>query len=75
MINTDFLKTNFLPKYNCSNCEWYKFEDIETFETSDRDSIPCASECRNAIQPLQDCVLNGFSKHSELPKFKQTLIK
>lgn len=71
--NKDFLNTRFLPKYNCSNCEWFVFENVEIFDT--KDSIPYAKECRGVVHPLQDCVLRGFKAHSDQPGFSQTLNK
>ncbi len=66
------LRTNVLPKYNCSNCQHFRFAaNIEKVKTKGNDFY--AIECMNVVHPLQDCVLRGFEAHSEQPTFSQTL--
>lgn len=71
--NKDFLNTRFLPKYNCSNCEYFQFENLEKVETKNGSFY--VRECVNVVHPLQDCVLRGFKAHSDQPGFNQTLNK
>lgn len=71
------LRTNVLPKYNCSNCKHFISKNKEIIETK---SLPegnksYAVECNNVVHPLEDCVLRGFEAHSDQPGFSQTLNK
>lgn len=68
----DFLKTDVLPQYNCSNCEHFcTNKEIVDTQTTGRYAV----ECVNVVHPLEDCILRGFEAHSEQPGFSQTLNK
>jgi len=71
-INSSFLRTDVLPKYNCSNCDHFCAKK-EIVDTKTRGSY--AIECANVVHPLEDCILRGFEAHSEQPGFSQTLNK
>jgi len=68
-----YLKTNVLPKYNCSNCKHFITDKKEIFETKAIGFY--AVECNNITHPLADCILRGFEAHSDQPGFTQTLNK
>lgn len=71
MEQSETLRTNVLPQYNCSNCSHFKFSSEEIVETNTCGKY--AVECANVVHPLQDCILRGFEAHSEQPGFSQTL--
>ena len=71
-LKSNYLNTDVLPKYNCSNCSSFMHKKLEKVETS---VGYYAIECKNLVHPLQDCVLRGFEGHSEQPGFSQTLNK
>jgi len=75
-MENDILKTTVLPKFNCSNCQYYcrKKELIKT-KSLVKGNPYYAIECTNVVHPLEDCVLRGFEAHSEQPGFSQTLNK
>lgn len=65
------LNTDVLPKYNCSNCNYFNHEQILVICEENNYAI----ECSNFVHPLEDCILRGFEGHSEQPGFSQTLNK
>ena len=71
IMTENTLNTNVLPKYNCSNCKHFVFENKEIFESKSNGGY--AFECKNVVHPLLDCVLRGFEAHSEQPSHSQTL--
>ena len=72
MSRSDYLNTNVLPKYNCSNCKHFNLE-YDILESKENGKY--AVECKNFVHPLKDCILRGFEGHSDQPGFSQTLNK
>jgi hypothetical protein len=70
---SDCLNTNVLPKYNCSNCDYFMHEHLEKIVTKTAGIY--AIECTNFVHPLQDCILRGFEGHSDQSAFFQTINK
>lgn len=73
MKQSETLRTHTLPKFNCSNCEHFVYENKEVLWF--KKSGWYAMECKNLTHPLIDCVLKGFEAHSAQPGFSQTLNK
>jgi hypothetical protein len=71
-MNSQILRTDVLPKYNCSNCLHFQTKK-EILETKSVGAY--AVECSNVAHPLEDCVMRGFKAHSEQPSSSQTLNK
>ena len=59
------LHTKRLPKYNCSNCEYFN-KKVEILKSKLQNGIngTYAFECSNFVHPLENCVLKGFAGHS-----------
>ena len=68
----EFLNTDILPEYNCSNCDYFLFKNTEILHLKGTDGV-YAVECENVVHPIEDCILRGFKAHSKQPGFSQTL--
>lgn len=70
---SELLRTDVLPKFNCSNCKHY-ITKKQILDTKSEIGF-YAVECSNVVHPLEDCIMRGFAAHSEQPGFDQTLNK
>ncbi len=71
MNKENYLHTDTLPTYNCSNCKHFQKVQRKVLEVKKGDYY--AVECNNFVHPLSDCVLRGFEGHSEQPGFSNTI--